>query len=75
MGLRPRHDCDWMWVGMGKAAAWGCSLATHSMSGADLVKYAPHICVLKCFGCAVRGLQNDIVIEPLFAISDGHGST
>jgi hypothetical protein len=22
-GLRPRHDCDWMWVGMGKEAAGG----------------------------------------------------
>ena len=56
-GLRPRHDCVWMWVGMGKAAAGGV-VWPHTLCLGQVWSNRPLICVLKCFGCAVHGLQN-----------------
>ena len=67
-GLRPRHGCDWMWVGMGKAAAggvvWPHKHHVWDRSGQIGPSYECSSALdVRCAVCKT-------VIEPLFAISD-----
>jgi hypothetical protein len=49
-------NCDWMWVKMGKAADEG-AVWPHTPCLGQVWSNRPLICVLKCFGSAVRSAK------------------